>query len=153
MTTHVQTFDHGRIRELRLARPPVNALDPSLCRALIAALDAAMTGDVDAVVLAGAPGIELAVSQAIYRSDATVRRASALQAHPLTVGPRAVLNPETAASVGLADGMMGKFSTAAGTAALPVALSEKVSAGVVWVESGYGATAPLAASRVEVKSA
>ena len=57
MTTHVQTFDHGRIRELRLARPPVNALDPSLCRALIAALDAAMTGDVDAVVLAGAPGI------------------------------------------------------------------------------------------------
>ena len=105
------------------------------------------------VALAGAPGIELAVSQAIYRSDATVRRAAALQAHPLTVGPRAVLHPETAASVGLADGVMGKFSTAAGTAALPVALSDKVSPGVVWVESGYGATAPLAASRVEVKSA
>ncbi|WP_028918510.1 enoyl-CoA hydratase/isomerase family protein [Pseudoxanthomonas suwonensis] len=55
--TYVQSFDHGRIRELRLARPPVNALDPALCRALIAALDAAVAEDMDAVVLSGAPGI------------------------------------------------------------------------------------------------
>ena len=57
MTTHVQTLDHGRIRELRLARPPVNALDPALCRALITTLDAAVADGVDAVVLSGAPGI------------------------------------------------------------------------------------------------
>ena len=57
MTTHVQTIDHGRIRELRLARPPVNALDPALCRALITTLDAAVADGVDAVVLSGAPGI------------------------------------------------------------------------------------------------
>ena len=57
MTPHVQTFDHGRIRELRLARPPVNALDPALCRALITTLDAAVADGVDAVVLSGAPGI------------------------------------------------------------------------------------------------
>ncbi|GAB3507461.1 enoyl-CoA hydratase/isomerase family protein [Pseudoxanthomonas daejeonensis] len=57
MTTHVQILDHGRIRELRLARPPANALDPALCRALIAALDAAVAGDADAVVLSGAPGM------------------------------------------------------------------------------------------------
>ena len=57
MTSHVQILDHGRVRELRLARPPVNALDPALCRALIAALDAAVAGDADAVVLSGAPGI------------------------------------------------------------------------------------------------
>ena len=57
MNTHVQTFDHGRIRELRFARPPVNALDPALCRGLIAALDAAVAGEADAVVLSGAPGI------------------------------------------------------------------------------------------------
>ena len=101
----------------------------------------------------GAPGIELAVSQAIYRIDATVRRAAALQAHPLTVGAAAVLHPETAATAGLVDGAMGKFSNTAGTATLPVGLSDKVSTGVVWVESGYGATAPLAASRVEVKCA
>ena len=57
MTTHVQTLDHGRIRELRLARPPVNALAPALCRALITTLDAAVADGVDAVVLSGAPGI------------------------------------------------------------------------------------------------
>jgi enoyl-CoA hydratase/carnithine racemase len=57
MTTPVQIFEHGRIRELRLARPPVNALDPALCRGLIAALDAAVAGEADAVVLSGAPGV------------------------------------------------------------------------------------------------
>lgn len=57
MTTHVQTFEHGRVRELRLARPPVNALDPALCRALVSALDAAVASDAEAVVLSGAPGI------------------------------------------------------------------------------------------------
>ncbi|RMH94790.1 NADH dehydrogenase (quinone) subunit G [Lysobacter pythonis] len=105
------------------------------------------------VPAAGAPGLELAVSQAIYRVDATVRRAAALQAHPLTVGECAMLHPETAAAIGLRDGAMGKFSTAAGTATLPVSVSAKVAPGVVWVESGYGATAPLASSRVEAKSA
>ena len=57
MNTYVQTIDHGRIREVRLARPPVNALDPGLCRGLIAALDAAVSGEAEAVVLSGAPGI------------------------------------------------------------------------------------------------
>jgi enoyl-CoA hydratase/carnithine racemase len=57
MSTHLQISEHGRVRELRLARPPVNALDSTLCRALIAALDAAVADDVDAVVLSGAPGI------------------------------------------------------------------------------------------------
>ncbi|HET6396691.1 MAG TPA: enoyl-CoA hydratase/isomerase family protein [Pseudoxanthomonas sp.] len=57
MNAQVQILDHGRIRELRLARPPVNALDPPLCRALIAALDAAVAGDTDAVVLSGEAGV------------------------------------------------------------------------------------------------
>ncbi len=104
------------------------------------------------VAAAGAPGLELAVSQAIYRSDATVRRAPALQSHPLSVGARAVLHPNTAAAAGLADKAMGRFSTAAGTATLPVAVDGRVAEGVVWVEAGYGATAPLAASRVEAKA-
>lgn len=57
MTSSVQTINHGRIRELRLARPPVNALDPALCRALIAGLDQAVAEDMDAVVVSGASGI------------------------------------------------------------------------------------------------
>ncbi|MEJ8453780.1 enoyl-CoA hydratase/isomerase family protein, partial [Xanthomonas oryzae pv. oryzae] len=29
----IQILDHGRLREIRLARPPVNALDGALCQA------------------------------------------------------------------------------------------------------------------------
>lgn len=88
-------------------------------------------------------GLEVAKSVAIYRSDAVVRRAPALQSHPLNVEPRAVINPQDASSLGLADGVVGKFNTATGTATLPVAVSDKVARGTVWVESGHGATAPV----------
>ncbi|MEI2455610.1 NADH-quinone oxidoreductase subunit NuoG [Lysobacter firmicutimachus] len=98
---------------------------------------------------AAGEGLELAVSTAIYRSDATVRRAPALQSHPLNLAPRAVLNPNDAAALGLADGAVAKFGAGAGTATLPVALSAKVAAGTVWIESGHGATAPLGAGRVQ----
>ncbi|MDI9240290.1 NADH-quinone oxidoreductase subunit NuoG [Lysobacter sp. LF1] len=90
-----------------------------------------------------ADGLEVAKSVAIYRSDAVVRRAPALQSHPLNVEPRAVLNPQDASALGLADGVVGKFNTAAGTATLPVVVSDKVARGTVWVESGHGATAPV----------
>jgi len=94
-------------------------------------------------------GLELAASIAIYRSDATVRRAAALQSHPLNVEPRAVLHPMDAQVLGLNDGVVGKFTTAAGTATLPVVVSDQVARGTVWVESGHGATAPLGAGRVQ----
>lgn len=99
--------------------------------------------------VAGEGGLEVALSTAIYRSDATVRRAPALQSHPLNLEPRAVLNSRDAAALGFGDGMVGKFSAGAGTATLPVALSDKVAPGTVWIESGHGATAPLGAGRVQ----
>ena len=37
MTGLIETTDHGDIREIRLARAPVNALNTELCRALIEA--------------------------------------------------------------------------------------------------------------------
>ena len=99
-------------------------------------------------------GLEVVTSQAIYRVDAVSRRAEALQAHPLNAGPRIVLHPTDAATAGLAEGAMAKLATATGTATLQVVLDVKVAAGSVWVESGYGATAPLAASaKVEVARA
>ena len=99
----------------------------------------------------GGNGLEVAVSQAIYRVDAAVRRAQALQEHPLTVGARVVLNAADAASAGLAEGAMAKLSNAVGTATLQVVVDDKVAPGSAWIESGYGATAPLAASaKVEV---
>ena len=57
MTTLIETRDFGAIRCLQLARPPVNALDPELCRALIAALEGAFSDGVLGVVLAGSPKI------------------------------------------------------------------------------------------------
>ena len=100
------------------------------------------------------PGLEIAVTQAIYRVDGVTRRAEALQAHPLNVGPRAVMHPSDAANAGIADGAMAKFATDIGNAALQVVLDPGVAAGCVWIESGHGATAPLAASmKVEVSHA
>jgi Delta3-Delta2-enoyl-CoA isomerase len=49
-------IDHGRVREVRLARPPVNALNPALIAALAEALRAAPAEGASAVVLSGAPG-------------------------------------------------------------------------------------------------
>lgn len=53
MSALVDILEHGSIREIRLARPPVNALNTELCRALIAALDAAVAEGVRGVVLSG----------------------------------------------------------------------------------------------------
>src|SRR5690606_27281516 len=102
---------------------------------------------------AGEGGLELAVAQAIYRVDGVTRRAAALQAHPLTVGPRITLNPEDAAAAGLADGAMARVANGTGTATLPVVTSGAVARGAALVESGYGATAALAAGTVRVEAA
>ncbi len=99
-------------------------------------------------------GLEVIAVQAIYRTDAVVRRASALQAHPLTTGPRIVLHPDDAGSAGIDPGAIVTIDNAKGSARLPAAVSSDVAPGCAWIESGYGATAPLLASaRVEVRSA
>ena len=49
---------------------------------------------------------------------------------------------------------MAKFANGVGNAALQVVLDAGVAQGSVWIESGYGATAPLAASaKAEVSRA
>ena len=98
-------------------------------------------------------GLELAVAPAIYRSDAMVRRSPALQAHPLTLGPRIVVHPADAGTLGVVDGAMAKVSNHAGTATLQVMVSDQVAVGAVFVERGYGATAALAAGNVQVMPA
>ncbi len=52
----IETVEHGTIRELRLARPPVNALDPALLGALREALREATAAGREAIVLSGSPG-------------------------------------------------------------------------------------------------
>lgn len=53
MTTPITVINHGTIREIQLARPPVNALDTALCRALIAAIEQAHADDVQGILLSG----------------------------------------------------------------------------------------------------
>jgi NADH-quinone oxidoreductase subunit G len=91
-------------------------------------------------------GLELVATQAIYRGDAVVRRSAALQAHPLNVGPRLLLHPADAAAIGLATGAMVKVGNGVGHAVLPVELDDRVAIGCAWIETGHGATAPLAAA-------
>ncbi len=98
-------------------------------------------------------GLEVASTPAIYRTDAVVRRAEALQAHPLNNAPRIVLNADDAARLQLVEGQMAKVGTDAGKATLPVVVDARVAAGTVWIESGHGATAPLGAARVTVVAA
>ncbi len=52
----IQTTAHGAIRQLRLDRPPVNALSPELIVGLKKAIQAAPGDDARALVLSGAPG-------------------------------------------------------------------------------------------------
>ncbi|MFY9561397.1 MAG: enoyl-CoA hydratase/isomerase family protein [Terriglobales bacterium] len=52
----IQTIEHGAVRELRLDRPPVNALSPELIVALRKAVQAASSDGVRALVLSGSPG-------------------------------------------------------------------------------------------------
>jgi 3,2-trans-enoyl-CoA isomerase len=58
MSEMVEIVEHGTVRELRLARPPVNALAPELVAALTAALAPPLgTAGPAALVLSGSPGI------------------------------------------------------------------------------------------------
>jgi enoyl-CoA hydratase/carnithine racemase len=52
----LERTDHGAIRELRLARPPVNALDDALLGALQREFEDAPAQGVRGIVLSGAPG-------------------------------------------------------------------------------------------------
>ena len=88
-------------------------------------------------------GLERIVTTPIYRGDAVLRRATALNAHPLTLGARALLHPDDAASRDLEDGAVLKIADGNGTAALPMTTSPRVARGAIWIESGYPATAPL----------
>ncbi|CAN5316712.1 NADH-quinone oxidoreductase subunit NuoG [soil metagenome] len=100
-------------------------------------------GIADAAPSAAAGVFERIATTPIYRADAVLRRADALNAHPLNTGARAVLNPADAQRLGLADGAMCKLDDGIGSGALPVALSLRVAPGTVWVETAHAASAPL----------
>ncbi len=53
----VETIVHGHVTELRLARAPVNALNPALCNDLAQALAGAVANGAGGIVLSGGPKV------------------------------------------------------------------------------------------------
>jgi enoyl-CoA hydratase/carnithine racemase len=57
MATLVERIEHGPVHELKLARPPVNALNPALCGALKNAVLGAVADGAQGLVLSGGPKV------------------------------------------------------------------------------------------------
>ncbi len=88
---------------------------------------------------AGNDGLSRLATWPIYRSDAVLRRASALNAHPLTRLPAVRLNAAEAQRQSLAEGTTVQLAGVA----LPVAIDDSVPDGAAWIEAGYDDTAAL----------
>jgi NADH-quinone oxidoreductase subunit G len=89
-------------------------------------------------------GFERIASLPIYRSDAVVRRAAALQATPLSVGPAVSMHPAQAQAAGLEDGRKVRLHHNHGTEIeLIMHHDDRVPDGAVLIESGYAETAAL----------
>ncbi len=89
-------------------------------------------------------GLQRVATTPIYRADAVLRRAEPLNAHTLNAGPRVLLNAVDALAAGLSNGAMARVGDGRGQATLQVEVTGRVPSGSVWIETGYGATAPLA---------
>src|SRR6185437_14764908 len=75
----------------------------------------------------------------IYRSDAVVRRAKALQAHPLNRPPAVRINANVARTLGVIAGAKADVNSAI----LPVVVDPAVPNGCAWIEAGHAATGSL----------
>ncbi len=98
-------------------------------------------------------GLERIASLPIYRVDAVVRRAAALQATPLASAPALVLHPEQAEHSALSDGARVHVSCGNGAAIeLPLRLDPAVPVGAVLIAAGHEQTSALpAAGRVHLQ--
>ena len=93
-----------------------------------------------AAIAVTAGTLQRIATSAIYRSDAVVRRAPALAAHPLTRGARVTLHPSDALALGLGQGASARVDGVV----LPVDVDSRVARGAALVEGGYAETALLA---------
>ncbi|MEO7073136.1 MAG: NADH-quinone oxidoreductase subunit NuoG [Rhodanobacter sp.] len=75
----------------------------------------------------------------IYRGDAVLRRATALNAHPLNRPPAVRINGEEARRLGLAEAAQVQL----GGALFPLVIDDTVADGTVWIEAASDLTATL----------
>jgi NADH-quinone oxidoreductase subunit G len=86
------------------------------------------------------PSLQRISTLPIYRSDAVLRRAPGLQAHPLTGHCAIGLHPEDALGLGLAEGAKAKVSGGVGEIELPVVITRAVPKGGAWIEKTWPET-------------
>ena len=124
-----------------LGLPQFEFVDFAELRAQIAKSDQAIgaasgrIADVPAV----ASGLTRVATTSIYRADQVVRRAPALQAHPLTRAAVVSLHPQDALALGLGHGARASVNGVV----LPVEINAIVPPGAAWIEAGLAATRAL----------
>lgn len=88
----------------------------------------------------------------IYRTDAMVRRAAALQKHPLNQQAHVRLHPSDANHLGIKTGETVKVKVDAGAATMTAVVDEEITQGCAWIQHGFDATSPLGYSSVCVEA-
>ncbi|HEY8683822.1 MAG TPA: molybdopterin-dependent oxidoreductase, partial [Rhodanobacter sp.] len=88
---------------------------------------------------ASVDGLTRLATWPIYRSDAVLRRASALNAHPLNRAPAVRLNADEARRLGLVEGNQVRIVDVV----LPLVLDAAVPDGAAWIEAAQDLTATL----------
>lgn len=86
-----------------------------------------------------AAGLARIATWPVYRGDAVLRRATALNAHPLNRPPAVRLNAQEAARLGFADGEQVRI----GETLLPMRIDAAVPDGAAWIEAAQDVTATL----------
>jgi NADH-quinone oxidoreductase subunit G len=90
-------------------------------------------------VRASGGGLTRLATWPIYRGDAVLRRAAALNAHPLNRPAAVRLHPDEAQRLGLADAALVSVADTQ----LPVVLDAAVPQGAAWIEAAHDLTATL----------
>lgn len=88
---------------------------------------------------ASVSGLSRLATWPIYRMDAVLRRATALNAHPLNRAPAVRMNADEAARQGVAAGNPVRIADTS----LPVVIDAAVPDGAVWIEAAHDLTATL----------
>ncbi len=113
--------------------------------ALAGGVEGRLSNEITAAPALGRPAgaLERVADVPIYRSDAIVRRAEALQAHVASRAPMARLNSRTLAALGLAAGQTVRVSSGQGSVDMEVAQDEAVADNAVRVAAAFAETAVL----------
>ncbi|NOL50209.1 NADH-quinone oxidoreductase subunit NuoG [Pelistega europaea] len=88
-------------------------------------------------------GLQRVAEVAIYRTDATVRRAAALQATAISQTPKARLNAVTLSNLQIADGDKVKVKSAVGEGEFIVQLDDNLADDTIRLAQGFDATVAL----------